>query len=182
MTTRDIESRLDDALTRLSQGASRDTRISRASDVSDLISLAEYLQILAPAPEPRLEEGRRKFLQEAARMAKPPAEARLRLSFAIAAMVVLIVGIVMVAAAMSGRAGSFANPSLQATMTPTHAPTFSVTPSSMFTPNNIAADTTIIMLDASQTYMPVPAPTPTPAPPLRQIQRLITMTRCSSDA
>ena len=39
-------------------------------DAPDLILVAQHLQILAPTPKPRLEDGRRRFLAEAARLTR----------------------------------------------------------------------------------------------------------------
>ncbi len=162
MATCDFETRLDDTLTQFVQDKSRDTAISQAPDAADLISLADHLQILTPAPEPRLAEGRRKFLNEAARLQDSRAVQRRVLSLAFASVIVLIVGSLLVIIATTGL-GFQANPTLQATLMPTQAPALSATPKSARSQNYAAPDNANNVLSAVQPYVPVPVPAPTPA-------------------
>ena len=70
--SRDFETRLDNALTQLAQGASPDAVLADAPEAANLIAVARELEILAPAPQPRLTDGRRKFLNEAAHLVQSP--------------------------------------------------------------------------------------------------------------
>ncbi len=159
MATRDFETRLDDTLTKFVQDKSRDTAISQVPDAADLISLADHLQILTPAPEPRLAEGRRKFLNEAARLQDSRAVQRRVLSLAFASVIVLIVGSLLVIIATTGL-GFQANPTLQATLMPTQAPALSATPKSARSQNYAAPENANNALSAVQPHAPTPVPTP----------------------
>jgi hypothetical protein len=62
--SRSFETRLDDALA--------DAALADAPEVTKLVAVARELQVLAPTPQPRLAEGRHRFLNEAARLVQPP--------------------------------------------------------------------------------------------------------------
>ncbi len=180
MATRDFDTKLDDALTQLVRGGALDTAVSQLPDASDLISLTSHLQILAPVPEPRLEGGRMKFLNEAASMAGKHAASRRALSFAIATVIVLIAASVLVVAAISDVASkSFVDPTLQATLFPTQSPTVSATPISSFTPNHMGLGENNDPHNGVQKV--VPFPNPTPVPRLQHFQQSYVMTWCLLD-
>ncbi len=174
MNDRDFETKLDDALTQFAQGASVDTEMKRAPDVADLISLVEHLQILAPVPDVRLTEGRRKFLNEAARLVEPRVAPRRVPAFAFATLIVLLMAGILIAAVVFGQSGSSDTPSMQATLEPTQSPTYSETPRTMIAPNRAIPNVGTVPVHTSQIH--VPHPVPTPEPGTRQTQRSYAMT------
>src|SRR5512136_2028572 len=67
MKITDLETRLDDALNRLAGGMLNVDAAGNDADVQELVPVVVRLQSLAPVPEPRLANSRRRFLAEAAR-------------------------------------------------------------------------------------------------------------------
>lgn len=161
MKTSDIETRLDDALTRLAGGASNVDAAGNDADVQELVHVAQRLQALAPAPEPRLADSRRRFLAQAARLADrrsgahqwlERAVARRALAFAVI-LFVLLAGSAAAMAMWSAMTGRQATPNFQVTLTQTVAPTYSATPVR-------DSQAPVVPLDAKRPQMPEPCPTP----------------------
>ncbi len=152
--SRDLETRLDDAL---APGALAD-----APEVASLVAVARELQILAPTPQPRLADGRRRFLNEAARLVQPPrvferALARPARAFGLAAALVLIVIGALLIAETSFFAGNVpAVSSLTLTISPTHLTTPTGTTAA---PMNLAP-----FAPTQVTHLSLPQPKPVPTP------------------
>lgn len=70
MASLDFETKLDNALRHLAEGRSDDA-LREMPEASDLINVAQQLELLKPAPEPHLAKGRERFMAEAARIAAP---------------------------------------------------------------------------------------------------------------
>jgi hypothetical protein len=162
--SRDLETRLDDALARLASGNSPDAALADASDVADLIVVARELQILAPTPQPRLAEGRRKFLNEAARLAQPARRfgrgiPRSAPAFVFAAMFVLMVFGALMVTKVIPVAGTETIPlSSSLTMSPTYLPTPLKTATASV--NVVSSAPTFVV---HLTELPQPRPVPTAA-------------------
>jgi len=161
MMNSDIEARLDNAVTRLAHGASLDDVAGDGPDVAELIPVVQRLQALAPAPEPRLADGRRRFLAQAARLADQSggmrgwlgrAVARRALAFAVV-IVILLAGSAAAMAMWSTMAGRPATPDFQMTLTQTVAPTYSATPVRDL-------QLPVAPLAAKRPDLPEPCPTP----------------------
>ncbi|MBM3127257.1 MAG: hypothetical protein FJ009_01315 [Chloroflexi bacterium] len=154
----DFETRLDDAL-----AGSASSDLAAAPEVANLIAVARELHILAPTPQPRLADGRRRFLNEAARAIQPPhifqrVIARPVRTFGFAAMLVLIVVGALLIAQTSFFPGAIpGSSSLTLTMSPTHLTTPTRTTAA---PLNLVpfAPTLVTHL----TNLPQPKPVPTP--------------------
>ncbi|MCI0475930.1 MAG: hypothetical protein L0Y55_06755 [Anaerolineales bacterium] len=158
--SRDFETRLDDALTQLANGVSVD--LADVPESANLIAVARELQILAPAPQPRLAEGRCRFLNAAARLVQPPrlfdrVLAYPARAFGFAAVLVLIVVGALLIAEMSFFASNVpAASSLTLTMSPTHLTTPTRTTAA---PLNLVPSAPTL---AAQLDSPQPKPVPTP--------------------
>lgn len=158
--SRDFETRLDDALAQLTNGASVD--LTDVPESANLVALARELQILAPTPPPRLAEGRRRFLNQAAHLVQPPrlferAMARPIRTFGFAAVLVLVIVGALLIPETNFFAGNVpAVSSLTLTTSPTHLTTPTRTTAA---PMNLApfAPTRVTHLDSPQ---PKPVPTP----------------------
>ncbi|MBI4674552.1 MAG: hypothetical protein HY741_23145 [Chloroflexi bacterium] len=141
MMTRDFNTQLDEALELVRQGASTETVVRAFPDAAELIGVAQRLQILAPTPALSLADGRRRFLNEAARLdARRVSTVNLfgrwlsRSAFAALAiaLLVLVVGATITLAA--GGVFPILAPAPTATITPTAVPTSSPTPQATLTP------------------------------------------------
>ncbi|MEW5717407.1 MAG: hypothetical protein AB1817_02150 [Chloroflexota bacterium] len=160
--SRDFETQLDDALTRFASGASPDTASADAPEVANLVAVARALQILAPTPQPRLANGRHRFLNEAARVVQSPriferVLARPARTFGLAAALVLLVIGALLIAETSFFAGNVpAVSSLTLTMSPTHLTTPTRTTAA---PMNLAPFAPTL---ATHLNLPQPKPVPTP--------------------
>lgn len=151
MTTSDFESRLDDALNQLVGGTVTN---DPGSDVSELISVARGLQIIAPTPEPNLANGRRRLLTAAAHVDESPARLwHSRFSFALVGVLAIVVLSVLTMTVMAG--GSL----FAQTVTPTMSPTYTTTPTRISFVPSVDAVPNSIQLNDTQ---PSPAPIPTP--------------------
>jgi len=161
--SRDFETRLDDALTQLAQGASPGTRLADAPEAANLIAVVRELQMLAPAPQPRLADGRRRFLNEAARLAQSPRAfervmARPARTLGFAAILVLLVFGVLLVAETSFFAGNVpAASSSTLTMSPTHLTTPTRTTA---VPLNLAPFAPTLVTHLTNSPQPKPVPTP----------------------
>jgi hypothetical protein len=160
--SRDFETRLDNALTQLADGALPDAALADAPEVANLVAIAREFQVLAPIPQPRLAEGRRRFLNEVARLIQPPRFLGRVLSppiqiFGIAAVLVLIVFGVLMIAETNFFAGSVPGASSSTlTMSPTHLTTPTRTTAA---PMNLAPFAPTL---ATHLNLPQPKPVPTP--------------------
>jgi hypothetical protein len=160
--SRDFETRLDDALAQLASGALPDAAFADAPEAASLIAVARELQILAPTPQPRLAEGRRRFLSQAAQFVQPPrvserVAARPARAFGIAAVLVLIVIGAWVIAETNFFVGNVpAVSSLTMTLSPTHQTTPTRTTAAQM--NLMPFAPTLVIHSNS----PLPQPVPTP--------------------
>ncbi len=162
MASLDYESKLDEALRYLADGKSEDA-LRKMPEAADLINVAQRLQLLKAAPEPRLGQGRERLLSEAARLRAAAAARPLLcrwlprpvLAFLIA-FILLASGLVFVTMRVS--MGNWLN-----TPNPTVSPTLTGTPTN-------AALRSIDSIPMAPTRAnqwsgmsrPVPAPTPNP--------------------
>ena len=160
--SRDFETLLDNALIQLANSVLPDAALADAPEVANLVAVARELQILAPAPQPRLAEGRRRFLNQAARLDLPRrvferVVARPIRAFGFAAALVLIVIGALLIAETSFFAGNVpAVSSLTLTMSPTHLTTPTRTTAA---PMNFAP---FAPTQATHLNLPQPKPVPTP--------------------
>ena len=160
--SRNFETRLDDALTQLATGATLDAELADVPEVANLIIVARELQILAPAPQPRLAEGRRKFLNEAARMVQPPRVFERAMTpparvfgFAVVLMLLVVgVWLVMETSTFVGNVPGASSSTL--TMSPTH---FTTPTGTTATPMNLAPFAPTLV-----THLNPPQPKPVPIP------------------
>jgi hypothetical protein len=156
MTNPDLETRLDAALTQLASGVSLNEVSRRAPDATDLLLVAQRLQVLAPVPTPRLADGRRKFLSHAARTTESggwlrQAMYRPALALAFVTVFVLIIG------------GTLIATHGQTPLTPTMIPTFTATPTrTALVPVNTVPSRSMRAMDVR--YLAAPMPVPAPAP------------------
>jgi len=161
--SRDFETRLDNALTQLAQGESPDAVLADAPEAANLIAVARELQILALAPQPRLAEGRRRFLNEAARLIQPPrflgrALPRPIQTFGIAAVFVLLMfGVLLIAETNFFASGVPGASSSTLTMSPTHLTTPTRTTA---VPMNLAPFAPTLVTHFANLPQPKPVPTP----------------------
>ncbi len=155
MKITNLETRLDEALNRLAGGTSIVNAATNDVDVQELVTVAMRLQSLAPVPEPRLANGRRRFLAEASRhydtnrwMGLLPRRAW---TFALTLLALVVVSAVFLAA-WSMIADRQNAPVFQATLTQTASPTYLPTP---------AGDVPLSPLaGAKRPQLPEPCPTP----------------------
>jgi hypothetical protein len=160
--SRDFETRLDNALTQLANGASPDAVLADAPEAANLIAVARELQILAPTPPPRLAQGRRRFLNEVAYLIQPPRSfqrviARPVQTFGFAAaLVLLVLGVLMIAetSLFVGHIPAVSSSTL--TISPTHLTTPTRTTA---VPMNLAPFAPTL---ATHLNSPQPKPVPTP--------------------
>ena len=171
MTERDLESRLDDALKQMALDSPLEDLNGSEPDTAELVRVAQRLQILAPVPVPQLADGRRRFLNEAARRFEPRAgflswfgrvAHRPALAFAMALVLIIFAASAMMVFSQS-------NPALQITSTQTLAPTFTATPTKI----SLAPDGASIVEPQSATdsrHLHLPEPQPVPAPVISTIK------------
>ncbi len=166
MATVDFETKLDDALTRLAQGAPVETVKRDVPEAADLIAVAQRLQLLEPTPEPHLAAGRARLLQQAAEPERP------RVSFGwirrpVLALAALI--IVLVAASMMfvGATPGFATPSL--------TPTYTATPTNTMPSPSQHTFTAPVFAISAPPGAPDPAPAPAPVQASRATESHIEM-------
>ncbi len=109
MAAQDSDTKLDEALARLTRGASPDQVKRDLPETGDLVDVAHRLRLLATAPDPDLSAGRKKFLAHAAGLAGAaspslPKKTVFRPAMAVIAAM-LVLGIAAMMAARSGLAG-----------------------------------------------------------------------------
>jgi hypothetical protein len=161
--SRDFETRLDNALAQLDQGASPDAVLADVPEAANLITVARELQMLAPAPQPRLAEGRRRFLNEVARLIQPPHFWGRVLScpiqiFGIAAVLVLLMFGVLLIAETNFFIGNVPG---AGSSTLTMSPTYLTTPTRMTAvPMNLAPFAPTLEIHLANLPQPKPVPTP----------------------
>jgi hypothetical protein len=161
--SRDFETQLDDALAQPAPSASPDATLADASEVASLVAVARALQILAPAPQPRLADGRRRFLNETARLVQSPriferAMRRPARTLGIAAVLVLLMFGVLLIAETSFFAGSVPGAS---SSTLTMSPTYLTTPTrTTAVPMNLAPFAPTLVTHLADLPQPKPVPTP----------------------
>ncbi len=163
MASLDFETKLDEALRNVAEGKSDDA-LRQMPEAADLIKVAQRIQLLKPAPEPHLAQGRERVLAEAARLHIP---ARTRTSLwrllprpALAFLTAFILfagGLVFVSMRVS--MGDWSN-----------TPSATVSPTLTGTPTNTAFGrmNSIPMAPTranQSTGMSRPEPAPTPNPP-----------------
>lgn len=163
MASLDFKTKLDEALRYLAEGKSDDA-LRKMPEAADLIKVAQRLQLLKPAPEPSLAQGRERFMSEASRL-RAPARARPSLwrllprpvlAF-LTAFILLASGLVFVGMRVS--MGDWSN-----TPSPTVSPTLTGTPTN-------AAFGKMDSIPVAPTRsnqragMSRPEPAPTPNPP-----------------
>lgn len=159
----DFETRLDSALTQLANGASPHAVLTDAPESAHLIAVAHELRLLAPTPQPRLAEGRHRFLNEAARLIQPTrvferVMSRPVRTFGFAAVLLLIVVGVLVIVETGLFVGNVpVSSSSTLTMSPTYIPTPTRTAAA---PMNLAPF--IPTFATNLTHLPQPQPVPTP--------------------
>jgi hypothetical protein len=163
MASLDFETKLDEALRHLAEGKPDDA-VHSMPEAADLIKVAQRIQLLKPAPEPRLAQGRERLLSEAARL-RAPARARpslLRLfprpvlAF-LTAFILLASGLVFVSMRESMR--DWSN-----TPSPTVSPTLTGTPTNTAF-GRIDSIPVVPTRSNQETGMSRPEPAPTPSPP-----------------
>jgi hypothetical protein len=168
MTEHDFESRLDDVL-QAALDAPVDNLNASEPDNAELIRVAQHLEILAPTPEPRLADGRRRFLNEAARRLEQRGRFTNWFGRAVhrPAWVFAMVLVVIVFAASAMMVFSQSNPALQITSTQTMAATFTATPTKIsLAPNSVIANESHLSMNSRQiVHMPEPQPVPVPVIP-----------------
>ncbi len=155
MKISDIETRLDDTLTRLAGGASAVDAAGNDADVQELVRVAQRLQSLAPTPEPRLANSRRRFLAQAARQRAASRWTRLlpRRVWAFALTVLVLVAasaVMLVAWSAVNRQNA---PVFQVTLTQTVSPTYAATPAG-------GSQAPAAPVRANRPQFPEPCPTP----------------------
>ena len=171
MTERDFESRLDDALKQITFDAPFENLNGSELDTAELVQVAQRLQILAPAPAPRLTDGRRRFLNQAARsldQSKSISDWVRRVAHR-PALAVAIVLVLIVFAASAMMVFSQSSPALQITSTQTSAPTFTATPTKIsLAPDDARAGEPQSATDSH--HLRIPEPQPVPAPVISAIK------------
>jgi hypothetical protein len=161
--SRDIETRLDDAWSQVTRNASSDVVSAEAPEVMNLIAVARELQLLAPTPQVRLAEGRRKFLDQAARAieARRPFERAMRhpaRAFGLAGVVVLLVLGVLMIAQMSPFVVQVPETN---SSTLTMSPTYMTSPTrTIAVPINLAPSAPTLAARLNDSPQPKPVPTP----------------------
>jgi hypothetical protein len=172
MITPSSKNQFDFALHELEHDLSS-KRGAGSQETEDLVPIARKLAVLMPAPEPRLANGRQKFLTEAARMVESKSGSRpgqrvgiagRRLMFA-AILSVLLLGGGTLAMAMNG-VGWSGSPTAPSAATPAIIPTDTVTPTriALFAAPNSAGNGPVPGTNDMFTRMPAPSPAPVPRP------------------
>ncbi len=162
--TQMTDDELDQALAQMKNGAPFDPVAHRAPDVAELLSTAQRLQTLAPAPKPRLDASRRRFLQAA--QTQPGkyfthALYRPALAVIVVAALVLIVGGMLMSV--------YGHPQI----TPTAMATRLATPTkTAMVPINTTFAAPMRVTEPRSIPEPKPVPTPTPARP-----KILTLTK-----
>jgi hypothetical protein len=171
MMSGDFEGKLDEALSRLTNGEPLAEIAERVPDAADLLHMAQRIQILSPAPLPNLAAGRSKFLIEAARVnARQPNLGRTRrqmiprraLALASIAVFVLIVGGTIALAAGANLAGFPGAPAWWLSSTPTMRPTYTATPTQIPLAPIDANQFQSSLGQANWSRAPLPSPNPAP--------------------
>ena len=165
MTERDFESRLDSALKRMTVDAPVEHSSGSEPETAELIRVAQRLQVLAPAPTPRLADGRRRFLNEAARQLDQSGNTsnwfgRVTHRPALALAMILVL---LVFAASAMMVFSQSNPALPMTWTQTAEPTFTATPTkTSLSPDGTRAVDPYPSTSSRDPHLPSPQPVPAP--------------------
>ncbi len=165
MASPDFDTQLDDALTRLVQGAPIDALERDVPEAADLLAVAQRMQLLKPTPEPRLAPGRARFLREAAGLDRPRVINWIgRPALALAAIVLLVLAVsVMFVGAMPG----FATPSL--------TPTYTATPTNASPSPVQRSYLAPVHAVSAPPHLPAAVPAPAPVSATRAIKSDIEM-------
>ncbi len=178
MVTSDFETKLDRALAHLAEGKA-DDGLRDMPEATDLIKVAQRLQILKLSPEPRLAEGRQRFMSEAARHS--PARARSPLPRLLARPVLaFLTAFILFASGMIFMSMRASMGDLSYTPSPSSSPTLTRTPTNTafgrMDSLPVAPTRSIQQVGPNQ---PEPAPTPA-APRVLEPTRKITILRWQS--
>ncbi len=173
MTAQNFETKLDDALDRLSETLPPVPASNEAPEIAELTSVAERLAVLKPAPTFHLAEGRRKFLVEAQRVMaqRSPRRwewvrvARRPALLAVMATIILLTGVAFSVMMMSGLFDSPQIPPAPILATPAMSPTFTATPTRMVGLPSNPGPLPALVVDTHSVHVPQPAPIPEPARP-----------------
>ncbi len=141
MTAPDFESNLNDALNVLLEGSPRKSphRDSSTTEIDELVSVAQRLAVLAPAPALDMVKGRAMFLGEAERVLAQRSQRRWSWQgmmprpalLAAMATIVLFTGVAFTLLMMSGILEPSRNPAVPILATPVMSPTYTATPTRM---------------------------------------------------
>ncbi len=165
MTERDFESRLDIALKQMAIDTPVENPSGSEPETAELIRVAQHLQILAPAPTPQLADGRRRFLNEAARQLDQSGNisnwfGRVAHRPALAFAMILVL---LVFAASAMMVFSQTNPALPMTWTQTAEPTLTATPTkTSLSPDGTSAVDQYPSISSRDPHLPSPQPVPAP--------------------
>ena len=169
MNSGDFDAKLDEALSQLARSDAPRQLSWDIPEFEELVLAARRLHTLAPAPIPNLEEGRNKFLAQAAhfgaqtgrapRWPPQPSPGRL-VAFAASAVMVLVVGMIITLIATSFAVGIPGASGWWFSSTPTMRPTYTATPTQIsLAPVGSIRSGWISDID-SRHFLPPPNPAP----------------------